>query len=76
MLIRRQLHLAAPVRGPDPRALHTNPPATERDRPVLVAVTDRRAVGIVMALRANDIVDLRLHQLVQHPEPDTDAQRE
>ncbi len=30
----------------------------------------------MVALRADNIVDLDLHQLVQHPEPDTDAQRE
>src|SRR5947209_10798308 len=41
-----------------------------RHRPVLVAVTLGRAVGVVLALRADDLVDLGLHDLMQHAEPD------
>src|ERR1700678_4849834 len=37
---------------------------------------DRRPLGVVLALRTDNIVDLLLHQLGQHPEPDTDAQRQ
>jgi hypothetical protein len=43
---------------------------------VLMAVSDSVALRVVPALRAHDIVDLLLEQLVQNPEPDTDAQRE
>ena len=39
-------------------------------------MADRGPVRVVPALRAHDIVDLLLHQLVQHTEPDADAQRE
>src|SRR4030095_1257812 len=52
------------------------PPATERDLAVVVSVTDGRAIPVVLALRADDLVDLGLQQLVQHPEPDTDAHSE
>ena len=41
-----------------------------------MAVTLRDPVGVVLALRADDLVDLELHQLVHDAEPDTDAQRE
>lgn len=36
----------------------------------------RRPVRVVSALRADDLVDLLLHQLGEHTEPDTDAQSE
>jgi hypothetical protein len=36
----------------------------------------RRSVGQVPALPADDVVDLGLHQLIQHPEPHADAQRQ
>ena len=38
--------------------------------PSLVAVTHRDAVRVALALRAHDVVDLLLHQLAQHAEPD------
>ncbi len=41
-----------------------------------MAVTDRDALGVVAALRTDDVVDLLGHQLRQHPEPDADAQRQ
>jgi hypothetical protein len=44
--------------------------------PALVAVPDRSPLRHVLALRADDRVDLRLQQLVQHADPDTDAQRQ
>ena len=56
--------------------LDRHAPAAERDLAALVAVTHRGPVGIVPALRADDLVDLGLHQLVQHAEPDADAQRQ
>ena len=36
----------------------------------------RGPLGVVLALRTDDVVDLLLHQLGQHAEPDADAQRE
>ena len=45
---------------------------TERHRSVLVAVTDREAITAVPALRADDLLDLGLHQLVNDPEADTE----
>src|SRR4051794_38881254 len=47
-----------------------------RWRPVLVAVTLRRPIRVVLALRTDDLVDLEFHQLVNDTEPDTHAQRE
>jgi len=41
-----------------------------------VTVTFRCAVEVALALRANDFVDLELHQLMHDAEPDTDAERE
>jgi hypothetical protein len=41
-----------------------------------MAVTNRGAVGVVPALRTHDLVDLLLHQLGQHTEPDPHAERE
>jgi hypothetical protein len=72
--LQRQLVLA--VDGPSPRPADLDPPATERDRPILVAVANRDSVRVVPALRAHDVVDLRFHQLGQYAEPDADAQRE
>ena len=39
-------------------------------------MTHRRPLGVPLALRTDDIVDLLVHQLLQHAEPDADAQRE
>ena len=41
-----------------------------------MTVTLRDPVGIVLALRADDLADLELHQLMHDAEPDTDAERE
>jgi hypothetical protein len=39
-------------------------------------MTDRLAVRVVAALRPDDLVDLGFHQLMQHPQPDADRQRQ
>jgi hypothetical protein len=70
----RDLRLA--VGAPDARALDRNAASAERHLAVLVAMSDRVALGVPLALRAHDLVDLLLHQLAQNAEPDTDAQRE
>ena len=71
-----QLDLALAVGGPGARPADRHPAAPERDLAALVAVADRGAVAIVSALRADDLVDLGLHDLVQHAQPDADAQRQ
>jgi len=68
----RQLVLV--VGRPDPRPTDRRAPTAERHRPVLVAVTLRRPVEIVLALRADDLVHFELHQLVHDAEPNPDAQ--
>jgi hypothetical protein len=51
------------------RTLDCDTPPTERDLAVLVAVADRDAIGVVLDLRADHILDLRLHQFGQHADP-------
>ena len=41
-----------------------------------MSVTLRRPVGVVLALGADDLVDLGLHQLVHDTEPEPNAERE
>jgi len=74
--IGRQRHLGRPVDRAHPRPRDPNAPATERDLAGLVAVTNRDAAGVALALRANNITNFFLHQLGQHAEPDADAQRQ
>ena len=59
-----------------PRPAHRHAATAQRHRPVIVTVTLRDPVRIVLALRADDLVDLELHQLMHDAEPDTDAERE
>jgi hypothetical protein len=47
----------------------------EGDRARLVAVADGAAAGVVLALRADDLLDLGLHQLVEDAGPDAHRQR-
>jgi hypothetical protein len=64
------------IRSPHPRSSHLDTTATERDLTVLVAVAHGSPVRIPLPPRAHDIVDLLGHQLLEHAEPDTHAQRE
>jgi hypothetical protein len=41
-----------------------------------VAVGQRTAVGVALALRTNDIIKFLFHELGQHAEPDADAERQ
>jgi len=59
-----------------PGATHRNAPTAERHRPILVTVTLRHPVAVVLAPRADDLVDLELEQLMHDAEPDTDTERE
>jgi hypothetical protein len=76
MLIRPKRHLSLAVSGPHPRSANVHATTTERHLAVLVTVPHRGPVGIVLALQTDDVVDLLFHQLAQHAQPDTDAQRE
>jgi hypothetical protein len=76
MLVGLKRHLALPIGRAHPRALDRNAPAAERDLAILMPVPDRRPVPIPPPLRADDLIDLQLEQLVQHPEPDLDRQRQ
>ena len=74
--IGRDRQLVLVVGRPSPWAADRNAPATQRHRPVLVAMPAGCPTPIVLALRADDLGHLGLHQLVHDPQPDTDAQRE
>jgi hypothetical protein len=78
MRIGVQLDLALAVGGPSARPADRHPAAPERDLATLMAVADRGTIGIVSALRADDLVDLGFHDLVQHAHAhaDADAQRQ
>jgi hypothetical protein len=76
MLIGLERNLLAAVHGPGPRPIDRDTAPAERHLTGLVAVTDCAAIGVVLALRAHDIIDLLLHQLAQDAEPDTDAERQ
>lgn len=76
MRVGRQGHLAAAVGGPGPRALHADTPAAERDLAGLMPVAHGRPIGVALALRANNVVELGLHHLSQHTQADTHAQRQ
>jgi hypothetical protein len=71
-----QLDLALAIGGPRTRAAHRDAPAAERDLAGVVAVAHRRAIRVMLALAADDLVDLGPQRLVQHPEPDADTHRE
>ena len=58
------------------RATDPHATAAQGHRPVLVAMAHRCAVGVALALGADDLVDLELHQLVNDAEPNTHAERE
>src|SRR4051794_12992662 len=76
MPVRAQLDLPGTVSAADPRAADRHPPTTQRDLPILMAMAHRRALPIVATLRSHDLVDLGLHELVQHSQPDTNAERQ
>ena len=76
VFIRPDRQLALVIRRADPRSADLHPPATQRHRPALMTVSLGRPVRVPPALRADDLLDLGLHQLVHHTQPDTDAQRQ
>jgi hypothetical protein len=74
--VRAHRDLTATVHRAHPRAPHGHPASTERHAAVLMAVTHRDTLGVMTALRTDDIVDLLSHQLRQHAQPHADAQRQ
>src|SRR4051794_1293922 len=60
--IRLNRHLALAGGRAHPRTTDTHAPAAERHRPILMAVTDSHAIRVVLALRADDLIDLEFHQ--------------
>jgi hypothetical protein len=62
VLVGLDLKLVLVVGRAHPRTADRNAPATERHRPVLVAVAHRDAVTAVLALGADDLGHLELHQ--------------
>jgi hypothetical protein len=67
--VRLQLDLTRAVDGARPRPLDRHAAPTERPLAALMAVAHRPTVRIVLALRADDLIDLGLHEFVQHPRP-------
>ena len=63
----------AAVDGASARAPDRHAAPAERHLAALVPVPNGVAIGIVPALRADDLVDLGFHQFVQHTESDADA---
>ena len=76
MRVRLERQLAATVGASDPWPLDGDAPAAERHLPRRMAMADGSAAGIVLALRPDDLIDFLFHQLGEHAQPDTDAQRE
>ena len=76
MRVGRKRQLAAAIGAPDAWPLERHPAAAKRHLARIVAVTHRAALRIVSALRTHDLNDFFLHQLGQHAEADTDAERE
>jgi hypothetical protein len=76
VLVARQRHFGLAICGADTRTLHGHTSTAECHLAVLVAVADRDAVGVPLALRADDLIDLGLQQLAQHTPADLDRQRE
>jgi hypothetical protein len=75
VLVHRERDLTSAVDAADSGPLDRDAPATEGDLTGLMAVAHRYPASVVAALRTDDLGDLLLHQLSQHPEPDTDGQR-
>ena len=74
--VRLERQLAATVGASDPWPLDGDASAAERHLPRRMAMADGSAAGIVLALRPDDLIDFLFHQLGEHAQPDTDAQRE
>ena len=76
MRVRLQWQLAATVDAADARSFDLHASAAQRHLARLVPVTYRAPLPVMAALRAHDLDDLFFHQLGQHSQADTDAERE
>src|SRR5664279_5507697 len=74
--IRRERHLVLPAGGAGPWTLHRDTPATQGDLAILMAVAHRGALRVIGVLGADDLIQLGLHHLAEHAQPDTDAERQ
>src|SRR3954453_6396790 len=74
--VRAQLDPPPPIDAARPRPAESDAPPAERDLTSVVAVPNRGTIRVMLALGADDLVDFRLHQLVQHAEPNADAERQ
>jgi hypothetical protein len=72
--VRLQRQLGATIGAAHTRPLHRDAAAAERHLARLVPVPDGDALGIVLALDADDLDDFLFHQLGEHAQPDADAQ--
>ena len=66
------------IHPPCEHAAARHPRAARRASPrlVIVPVTDRYAIGVMLALRADNLVERLLQQLGQNTEPDLDRERQ
>jgi hypothetical protein len=62
-------HLALVTGRAHPRARHGHAPPAERDRPVLVGVTLGGPLGVVAALRANEVITSQAISSCNTPSP-------
>src|SRR4051812_41344959 len=74
--VRRQLDLTRAVDGRGPAAARPARGAHRESPHPLMAVAHRPTARIMLALRAHDLIDLGLHEFVQHPQADAYAQRQ
>src|SRR5581483_9089503 len=76
VLVRPQPYLRAAVGAARPWPLDRDAATAECHLAALMAVPYSSALPVVLPFRPDDLVDFFLHQLGEHAEPDTDAQRE
>jgi hypothetical protein len=76
VLVRRQPHLRAAIGAPDTRSLDPYAPAAGRHLARLAAVPHGPALRVVLAPRADHLVELLREQLGQHAQADPDRERE
>jgi hypothetical protein len=76
LLVAVQPDLLGVISSSDPRTADLDPAGAERDLPGRVPVTPRGPLRVLLALRADDPVDLPLHRLMQHLQPRHHRQRQ
>ena len=61
------------ISSPSPWALDGDPPATQGHFAIGMTVAHRGALRVIGVLGADDLIQLGLHHLAEHAQPDTDA---